>query len=119
MSMRGTVVALEGVLTSLSGWKHDGPLDALSSTRVSLRWSLAGSAGTHGFQQCIGERRSAGRSYTDNKDRIVATTQTSHLGLKTIYAKVSKDKVGTLASIVSWSVLTSVVPVVVGLIAIS
>lgn len=41
------------------------------------------------------------------------------MGLRTIYTKISKDNVGTLASIVSWSVLTSVVPIVVGLIAIS
>jgi len=44
---------------------------------------------------------------------------TQQMGLKTIYTKISKDNVGTLASIVSWSVLTSVVPIVVGLIAIS
>jgi membrane protein len=41
------------------------------------------------------------------------------MGVKTIYTKISKDNIGTLASIVSWSVLTSVVPIVVGLIAIS
>jgi membrane protein len=41
------------------------------------------------------------------------------VSIKTIYTKVSKDNVGTLASVVSWSVLTSVVPIIVGLIAIS
>ncbi len=41
------------------------------------------------------------------------------MNLKTIFTKVSKDNIGTLASIVAWSTLTSVVPIVVGLIAIS
>lgn len=41
------------------------------------------------------------------------------MNIKTIFKKVSKDNVGTLASIVSWSVLTSIVPIIVGLIAIS
>jgi membrane protein len=41
------------------------------------------------------------------------------MGIKTIYKKVSKDNIGVLASIVSWSVLTSLVPILVGLIAIS
>lgn len=41
------------------------------------------------------------------------------MSIKTIYTKVSKDNIGTLASIVSWSILTSAVPIVVGLISIS
>lgn len=41
------------------------------------------------------------------------------MGIKTILKKVMKDNLGTLAAIVSWSVLTSLVPIVVGLIAIS
>jgi membrane protein len=41
------------------------------------------------------------------------------MGMKTNFQKVTKDNLGTLASIVSWSVLTSIVPITVGLIAIS
>lgn len=41
------------------------------------------------------------------------------MSIKVIFNKVMKDNLGTLASIVSWSVLTSVVPITVGLIAIS
>jgi YihY family inner membrane protein len=39
--------------------------------------------------------------------------------LKTLWNKVSKDNVGTLAAIVAWNTLTSLVPIVIGLIAIS
>jgi membrane protein len=45
--------------------------------------------------------------------------QESTVSVKTIFKKVMKDNLGTLAAIVSWSVLTSLVPIVVGLIAIS
>jgi membrane protein len=45
--------------------------------------------------------------------------QESTVSLKTIFQKVMKDNLGTLAAIVSWSVLTSLVPITVGLIAIS
>lgn len=41
------------------------------------------------------------------------------MGIKTIFTKIMKDNLGTLASIVAWSVLTSLVPITVGLIAIS
>jgi membrane protein len=41
------------------------------------------------------------------------------VNIKRIFTKVSKDNIGTLAAIVSWNTLTSVVPIVVGLIAIS
>ncbi len=41
------------------------------------------------------------------------------MGIKAIFNKVMKDSLGTLAAIVSWSVLTSIVPITVGLIAIS
>lgn len=41
------------------------------------------------------------------------------MGMKTIFQKIMKDNLGTLAAIVSWSVLTSIVPITVGLIAIS
>ncbi|HEX6507774.1 MAG TPA: YihY/virulence factor BrkB family protein [Chloroflexota bacterium] len=41
------------------------------------------------------------------------------MGFKTILTKLMKDNLGTLASIVSWSVMTSLVPITVGLIAIS
>ena len=41
------------------------------------------------------------------------------MGIKSIFSKVMKDNLGTLAAIVSWSVLTSLVPITVGLIAIS
>ena len=41
------------------------------------------------------------------------------MAIKTIFSKVMKDNLGTLAAIVSWSVLTSIVPITVGLIAIS
>lgn len=41
------------------------------------------------------------------------------MGFKSIFNKLMKDNIGTLASIVAWSVLVSVVPIVVGLIAIS
>lgn len=39
--------------------------------------------------------------------------------IKTIANKLMKDNIGVLASIIAWNVLTSVVPIVVGLIAIS
>jgi len=39
--------------------------------------------------------------------------------IKKIFKKLMKDNLGTLGAIVSWSVLTSVVPITVGLIAIS
>ena len=39
--------------------------------------------------------------------------------MKTIFRKLSKDNIGVLASIVSWNVLASLVPILVGLIAIS
>jgi YihY family inner membrane protein len=39
--------------------------------------------------------------------------------MKRMYTKVSKDNIGVLASIVAWNVLTSLVPILVGLIAIS
>jgi uncharacterized BrkB/YihY/UPF0761 family membrane protein len=39
--------------------------------------------------------------------------------LKTLWNKISKDNVGTLAAIVAWNTLTSLVPIVIGLIAIS
>src|SRR5579872_4770770 len=42
-----------------------------------------------------------------------------HPNLKAFLQKVSKDNVGALASVVAWSVLTSLVPVVVGLAAIA
>jgi membrane protein len=45
--------------------------------------------------------------------------QESTVGIKAIFNKVMKDSLGTLAAIVSWSVLTSIVPITVGLIAIS
>jgi membrane protein len=45
--------------------------------------------------------------------------QESTVSLKAIFQKVMKDNLGTLAAIVSWSVLTSLVPITVGLIAIS
>jgi membrane protein len=45
--------------------------------------------------------------------------QESTVGIKAIFKKVMKDSLGTLAAIVSWSVLTSIVPITVGLIAIS
>ena len=41
------------------------------------------------------------------------------MGIKTYIKKLSKDNVGVLASIVSWSIVTSLVPIMVGLIAIS
>jgi membrane protein len=41
------------------------------------------------------------------------------MSIKTIFKKLMKDNLGTLASIVSWSIVTSLVPIVVGLIAIS
>ncbi|HEX8917677.1 MAG TPA: YihY/virulence factor BrkB family protein [Chloroflexota bacterium] len=41
------------------------------------------------------------------------------MNIKEIFKKISKDNIGVLASIVSWSVLTSLVPIVVGLLAIS
>jgi membrane protein len=41
------------------------------------------------------------------------------VGIKTIFKKVMKDGITTLAAIVSWNVLTSLVPIVVGLLAIS
>ncbi|MGH2441946.1 MAG: YihY/virulence factor BrkB family protein [Chloroflexota bacterium] len=39
--------------------------------------------------------------------------------MKRILSKLSKDNVGTLGAIVSWNVLTSLVPILIGLIAIS
>jgi len=39
--------------------------------------------------------------------------------MKTVLNKLSKDNIGSLAAIVSWNVLTSVVPILVGLLAIS
>jgi YihY family inner membrane protein len=39
--------------------------------------------------------------------------------MKRIITKLSKDNIGALASIVSWSIVTSLVPILVGLIAIS
>jgi YihY family inner membrane protein len=39
--------------------------------------------------------------------------------VKTFISKVGKDNIGALASIVSWSIVTSLVPILVGLIAIS
>jgi membrane protein len=41
------------------------------------------------------------------------------VSIKKIFKKLMKDNLGTLGAIVSWSVLTSVVPITVGLIAIS
>jgi membrane protein len=41
------------------------------------------------------------------------------MGIKRIFTKLTKDNLGTLGAIVSWSVLTSLVPIMVGLIAIS
>ena len=41
------------------------------------------------------------------------------MGIKRIFRKLSKDNIGVLASIVSWNVLTSLVPIIVGLVAIS
>jgi len=41
------------------------------------------------------------------------------MSIKIIFSKVSKDNIGALASIVSWSIVTSLVPILVGLIAIS
>jgi membrane protein len=41
------------------------------------------------------------------------------VSIKKIFQKVMKDNLGSLGAIVSWSVLTSVVPITVGLIAIS
>jgi membrane protein len=41
------------------------------------------------------------------------------MSIKTIIKKLSKDNIGVLASIVAWNVLTSLVPILVGLIAIS
>lgn len=42
-----------------------------------------------------------------------------HPDLKTFVEKVGKDNIGMLAAFVSWSVLTSIIPIVVGLMAIS
>jgi YihY family inner membrane protein len=39
--------------------------------------------------------------------------------LKTLWNKISKDNIGVLASIVGWNTLTSLVPIVIGLLAIS
>ena len=39
--------------------------------------------------------------------------------LKTLWNKISKDNIGVLASIVAWNTLTSLVPIVIGLLAIS
>src|SRR5436305_11698283 len=39
--------------------------------------------------------------------------------IKRIYRKVTKDNIGVLASIVAWNVLTALVPITVGLIALS
>jgi len=41
------------------------------------------------------------------------------MGIKTVIKKLSKDNLGVLASIASWSIMTSLVPILVGLIAIS
>jgi YihY family inner membrane protein len=41
------------------------------------------------------------------------------MGIKRVFRKLSKDNIGVLASIVSWNVLTSLVPIIVGLVAIS
>lgn len=38
------------------------------------------------------------------------------MGIKTIFKKLIKDNIGVLASIVAWSVMTSLVPILVGLI---
>jgi membrane protein len=43
----------------------------------------------------------------------------SHPRLKTFIGKVSNDNIGMLASVVSWALLTSIVPIVVGLLGIS
>ncbi|PZR98872.1 MAG: hypothetical protein DLM70_16450 [Chloroflexi bacterium] len=42
-----------------------------------------------------------------------------HSGFKAFFSKFMKDNVGFLASAVAWSVLTSIVPIMVGLLAIS
>jgi membrane protein len=43
----------------------------------------------------------------------------AHPRLKAFIGKVSKDNIGMLASVVSWALLTSIVPIVVGLLGIS
>src|SRR5437016_257754 len=45
--------------------------------------------------------------------------QERHMSIKKIFQKLMKDNLGSLGAIVSWSILTSVVPIIVGLIAIS
>jgi YihY family inner membrane protein len=51
--------------------------------------------------------------------RQAEEVQQQHPGLRGFLTKLGKDNIGMLAAFVAWSILTSVVPIVVGLVAIS
>jgi membrane protein len=56
----------------------------------------------------------------EEQQRTAAGEDTSVIAKgKTFFQKVMKDNIGMLASVVAWSVLTSVVPIIVGLLALS